>query len=103
MSKPSNKRNTSSYQNNLSVGIAGIVVALGACYLYTTNRVAVQGYAIREGETEIAQLKKDNNQLRIQEAELKSLYRIEEAGKRLNMFEPVRVNYIEESNPIAFR
>jgi hypothetical protein len=75
----------------------------GALYLYATNRVAVQGYAIGVSENRIAQLKQDNNALRIQEAELKSLYRIEEAGKRLNMFEPTQVSYIEESNPIALR
>lgn len=100
MSKHTNIQPTS-YQNKIAMGITGIVVVLGACYLYTTNRVAVSGYAIRGVEKEIATLKQDNNQLRIQEAELKSLYRIEEAGKRLNMFEPVHVSYIEESNPIA--
>lgn len=92
-----------SYQNKIAASIAGVVVVLGACYLYATNRVAVSGYAIRNAEKEIAVLKQDNNQLRIQEAELKSLYRIEEAGKRLNMFEPAHVSYIDESGPIAFR
>jgi hypothetical protein len=103
MSDQKNIQSSSSRQNKLAVSIAGVVVVLGACYLYTTNRVAVQGFAIRGAEKEIARLKQDNKQLRIQEAELKSLYRIEEAGKRLNMFEPTEVIYIEESNSIALR
>jgi cell division protein FtsL len=103
MKKQSNTQQTPSYYKSIPIGVVGIVVVLGAFYLYITNQVAVQGYAIREAENQIAQLKQSNNQLRIQEAELKSLYRIEEAGKRLNMFEPVQVSYIEESGPIALR
>lgn len=103
MDKQENTHNKALYQQKLPVYIAGIVILLGAFYLYTTNRVAVQGYAIRGIEKDIARLKKDNNQLRIEEAELKSLYRIEEAGKRMNMFEPTTVNYIEETNSIALR
>ena len=102
MSKQDSIHTPSLYQK-LPVYIAGVVLMMGAFYLYTTNRVAVQGYAIRDAEKEIARLKQDNNQLRIQEAELKSLYRIEETGKRLNMFEPVTIDYIEESGPIALR
>jgi hypothetical protein len=103
MDKQENTHDTALYQQKLPVYIAGIVILLGAFYLYTTNRVAVQGYAIRGVEQDIARLKQDNNQLRIEEAELKSLYRIEEAGKRMNMFEPAKVNYIEETNSIALR
>ncbi|MDD5084268.1 MAG: hypothetical protein PHT88_05080 [Candidatus Moranbacteria bacterium] len=103
MSNQKNIQSVAAFYNKLSVGIAGVVVIMGMCYLYTTNRVAVQGYSIREAEQEIASLKQDNKQLRIQEAELKSLYRIEEAGKRLNMFEPTEVSYIEDTHPIALR
>jgi cell division protein FtsL len=103
MNKRAQIQTATSFQKTVPVGIAIIVIVLGAFYLYTTNKVAVQGFAIRGAEKEIAQLKQANNQLRIQEAELKSLYRIEESGKRLNMFEPVQVSYIEESSPIALR
>ena len=103
MDKQEKTHNTALYKQKLPIYIAGIVIFLGAFYLYTTNRVAVQGYAIRDAEQDIAQLKQNNNQLRIQEAELKSLSRIEDTGKRLNMFEPTKVNYIEETGPIALR
>lgn len=103
MDNQENTYNTALYQQKLPVYITGVVILLGVFYLYTTNRVAVQGYAIRGVEKDIARLKQDNNQLRIEEAELKSLYRIEEAGKRMNMFEPITVNYIEETGSIALR
>lgn len=86
-----------------SFAMVGVVLLLGAFYLYATNKVAVQGFGIREAEKRVAQLGQENNQLRIREAELKSLYRIEETGKRLNMFEPAEVSYIEENGPLALR
>ena len=91
------------WESKIAMSVAGIVVFVGAFYLYTTNRLAVQGFAIRNVEKEIATLKQDNNQLRIQEAELKSLYRIEETGRRLKMFEPTDVSYLENTHPIALR
>lgn len=103
MGKKIDIQNLSTYGKKAPVAAVGFVIVLGAFYLYATNKVAVQGYAIRSAEKEIARLKQDNNQLRIQEAELKSLYRIEESGKRLNMFEPENVSYIEDANAIALR
>jgi hypothetical protein len=85
------------------VALMVCIFVLGGMYLYTTNRIAVQGYTIGEREKQLALLKRDNNQLRIEEAELKSLYRIEEAGKRLNMFEPTQIHYVDESNTLALR
>lgn len=103
MSKQEKIQLNEARSQKIPVGFGCLIAVVGAFYLYTTNRVAVSGYSIRSVEKEIAQLKQDNNQLRIQEAELKSLYRIEESGKRLNMFEPTHINYIEETNPIALR
>lgn len=75
----------------------------GSAYLYSMNRIAVQGYAIRSAEKRVAELRQENKQLQIQEAELRSLHRIEEAGQRLSMVEAKEVRYIEESNPLALR
>lgn len=80
-----------------------MVLVCGGAYLYSINKVAVKGYAIRSTERQLSELKQENNKLRIQEADLRSLYRIEETGKRLNMFESQDVRYIEETGPIAFR
>jgi hypothetical protein len=92
-----------SNHGRLPVVFAGITLVFGALYLYATNAVAVQGYAVRSAEKEIAQLRQDTNQLRIEEAELRSLYRIEEAGKRFGMFEPAQMSVLAEAAPIALR
>lgn len=103
MGKKITKQRTMLYRKDATFCILSAVIVSSAFYLYITNKVAVSGYTIRGVEKEIAQLKQDNNQLRIQEAELKSMYRIEESGKRLNMFEPTQVSYIEDSSSIALR
>jgi cell division protein FtsB len=90
-------------RNWLQIFGVALIAVFGALHLYSMNRIAVQGYAIRSAEKKLAALKQENNQLRIQEAELKSLQRIEEAGRRLNMFEPQEVSYIEENSPVALR
>ncbi len=79
------------------------VAFFGSAYLYSMNRLAVQGYAIRTAEKRVAELRQENKQLQIQEAELRSLHRIEEAGQRLSMVEAKDVQYIEESSPLALR
>ena len=48
-------------------------------------------------------LKKESERLRIKEAELKSLYRIEESSRDLEMSEPAQVSFIEEKSPVALK
>lgn len=87
----------------LSIAGCALVAVLGAGHLYSMNRIAVQGYAIRSAEKQLAELKQENSQLRIEEAELRSLQRIEEAGQRMSMFESEQVSYIEENGSLALR
>jgi len=72
-------------------------------YLYSINSSAVKGHKIRKAETEIGELKKEHEKLMIKEAELKSLYHIEEASKELDMDELNDISYIEEISPVAFK
>jgi len=46
---------------------------------------------------------KENDNLKIQEAELKSLYHVEDATKDLNMAEITNVSYVEQTSPVALR
>jgi uncharacterized membrane protein (DUF106 family) len=84
-----------------------LVVALfligAGIYLYFINSSAVKGYEMRSVEKEITDLKKESEELRMKEAELKSLYRIEESSKELNMAQTSQVSYIEEKGPMAMR
>jgi hypothetical protein len=97
------KRNTkiSSGSINLTFAVLIFIVVAGLFYLYSTNSNAVQGYQIKNIEKELSNLKNDNEKLRIKEAELKSLYRIEESTKNLNMEETKIVSYVEEQGPVA--
>ena len=83
-----------------------IVVAFalisGLFYLYSINQSAIKGFQIREVEKEISAIKKDNERLKIKEAQLKSLYHIEQSTKDLDMSDLKDVNYIDESAAVAF-
>ncbi|NTW27181.1 MAG: hypothetical protein HGA36_02560 [Candidatus Moranbacteria bacterium] len=74
----------------------------GLFYIYSVNQTAVKGIAIRNAEKEIAAQQKSNESLKIKEAELKSLYRIEDASKGLEMINAGSVKYIEESPAVAY-
>lgn len=74
----------------------------GLLYIYLVNQTAIKGIEIRRAEKEIAIQRKDNESLRIKEAELKSLYYIEEQSKQLNMVNSTGVKYIEEIPSVAF-
>lgn len=101
--------NTDFYLKSGSINATFVVVALlvvaSAVYLYTINTSAVKGYEIRNLEKEIAELKKENKQLRIKKAELNSLYKIEKERDNLEMSEtqPEEIVYIEENSPVALK
>jgi hypothetical protein len=74
----------------------------GLFYIYSVNQTAVKGIQIRNVEKEVANKQKDNETLKIKEAELKSLYNIEEQSKYLNMIDSSNVKYIKENTTVAF-
>ncbi|MFZ2299767.1 MAG: hypothetical protein WAW00_01360 [Candidatus Moraniibacteriota bacterium] len=80
-----------------------VVFVAGGGYLYSVNRSAVQGYHMRTLEKEIDRLKQDNAELKITEADLRSLYRIEASGEALGMEKLDAVIYLEERGPVALR
>lgn len=73
----------------------------GGGYLYAVNQSAVQGYHMRTLEKEIDALKQKNAELRIAEADLRSLSRIESAEGELEMQKLDNVKYIEERESAA--
>jgi len=98
-------------QNQLNINAAGfinpvVIVAVfaafsGLFYMYSINQSAVKGFQIRTIEKEIAQIEKENELLRIREAELKSLGVIEQFGKDSNMAETSEVIFLDEAAPLA--
>jgi hypothetical protein len=75
----------------------------GILYLFSINSTAVKGLEIRKIENEIAQMQKQKESLKIKEAELKSLYKIEQSSKDLKMLEFKNVQYIDESPQMAIK
>ncbi|EKD46597.1 MAG: hypothetical protein ACD_67C00154G0001 [uncultured bacterium] len=96
-----NKNNAAGFISPVFVVLACTAFS-GLFYIYSVNQTAVKGIAIRNAEKEISQQKKNNESLKIKEAELKSLYRIEETSKQLNMAPVVSVKYIEEVPLVAY-
>ena len=74
----------------------------GLFYVYSVNQTAVKGIEIRRAEQEVANQQKNNELLKIKEAELKSLYQIEEKSKQLNMVDSANVKYLEEMPSVAY-
>ncbi len=82
--------------------IFAVVFVLVGCgvYLCAINIGAVKGYEIRKVEKKIADLKKQNKQLQIQEAELSSFYNIKKNANDLNMQEVKEIVYIDGAKNI---
>ena len=85
----------------LMLSILMIVFVIGGGYLYSVNRNAVQGYHMRTLEKEIDTLKQDNTNLKITEADLRSLYRIETAEEDLHMQKVDTVVYLEDHSAVS--
>ena len=73
----------------------------GLFYIYSVNQTAVKGIETSRIQKQIDEKRKENEALKIKEAELESLYRIEDASKQLEMVSSANVSYIEESPTVA--
>jgi cell division protein FtsL len=56
--------------------LAILVCALGVFYIFEVNSLATKGYEIKKLETQVDELTKQNDNLKIQAAEQKSMYNI---------------------------
>ena len=74
----------------------------GLFYIYSVNQTAVKGIEIRRAEQEVAAEQRNNELLKIKEAELKSLYHIEEESKQLDMVDSANIKYLEETPSVAY-
>lgn len=99
-------RNSSRTQAEPQVSVfmlAIALIALGAFYLYQVNTIATKGYEIKEVESRIQELQKENQKLEIREVELKSMYNIEKSMDNLNLVSSPNVSYIELDGPVAMK
>lgn len=80
-----------------------LICAAGVFYIFEVNDVATQGYKIRELEKRAQELKDSNEKLKIREAELRSMYNIEEKTKDLNMVAPGSISYMALPGNVAMK
>jgi cell division protein FtsL len=80
-----------------------LICAAGVFYIFEVNDVATQGYKIRELEKRAQELRDNNEKLKIQEAELRSMYNIEEKTKNLNMVAPESISYMALPGNVAMK
>ena len=76
---------------------ASLCLLVCVAYLGIINTTAVKGYEVRKVEQQIEELRKENKQLEIQEAELNSFYNIKDNIENLNMVESEDVVYIDNN------
>lgn len=78
---------------------------VGGMYVFAVNERAVYGYDIRTLEKELTVLKKENAQLRLREAEGRSLLKVEAGSATLRMerADPIDQVTVEKSGPVAYR
>jgi cell division protein FtsL len=82
-------------------GVLACVVFSGILYLYSINHTAVKGLEIQRIEKEITQARQENENLKIQVAQINSLYRIEENSAQLEMSQLKDVTYIEQESAVT--
>jgi cell division protein FtsL len=80
-----------------------LICALGVFYIFEVNNVATKGYDIKSLEKQVQELKDKNENLKIREAELKSMYNIEEKTKDLNMTAPADISYLTLPGNVAMK
>lgn len=83
--------------------VAALVCLLGVFYIFEVNNMATKGYEIKALENQMSELKKENEKLKIQEAQQRSMYNIEEKTKELNMIVPKDVSYLNLPGDVAMK
>ena len=97
-----NNRKNGFIQKGFLVIIALFLFSAGN-YLFSVNQNAVHGYRIRALEKEITVLKKESSQLRVSEAEARSLERMKDAGARMGMERATDVISVEREEVVAMK
>lgn len=87
----------------LNFMLIALICAAGVFYIFEVNNLATKGYEIKNIEAQLEKLKKENENLNIRAAELKSMYNIEEKTKDLNMIAPKDVSYLNIPGNVAMK
>lgn len=86
---------------SVGVFLFSCIILMGVLYLFSTNESAIKGDDIYTIEKEIRDLSRENEQLMIQEAQLRSLESVENVVKERGMEEIVDPMYIDKDVFVA--
>ncbi len=87
----------------LSFFLVALICALGVYYVFEVNNLATKGIEIDRLQKNIQELQKKNERLQIEAAELRSMYKIEEKTRDLNMVVPMDISYISLPGDVAIK
>ena len=98
-----NRRKHVTAQGFGSVGVllCACTVLTGVLYLFSTNDIAIKGDEIYDIEKEIQRLSRENEQLVIQEAQLRSLENVESIVEEKGMQEVTEPVYVDRETYVA--
>ena len=82
--------------------VSGLIFS-GAFYLSQVNGIAIKGFDARDVQKKLVVLQKENEKLKIQEAELSSMNGIENSMGDLNLVNSTNVSYVEINSPVAMK
>ncbi len=80
-----------------------LICMAGVLYIFEVNDRATLGYKYKQKEQKIQELKDQNAKLKIREAELRSMYNIEQKTKELNMIVPQNISYMSLPGNMAMK
>jgi cell division protein FtsB len=72
-----------------------IICWAGVMYVFQVNQLATMGYEMKKKESSIDDLLKNNKQLELEAAQLKSIYSLEDHKESLKMKKPQEVSVLE--------
>jgi len=87
----------------LSFFLVMLICAAGVFYIFEVNNIATKGYEIKSLENRLNELRRENENLRLREAELRSIYKIEEKTEELNMVVPQNISYLNLPGDVAMK
>jgi len=100
-----NKNTTSMTRMVKKIAAASVMllVVSAVFHLLSLNALATKGYAVKSAEEHIGELSQEYKQMRIDEARMVSLYRVESAVSRLSLEPSGEAESVYASGRFAFR
>jgi cell division protein FtsL len=74
--------------------LLGVVIFLAISYIFQINKLAVAGGEIKEKEKILKELRREDENLKIEVAQLRSIESLQEASVQLKMSKPQQVSYV---------